>query len=345
MTSQHLHCDIFCKIIDNFGDAGVCWRLSRQLAREHGWRVRLWIDDPSPIALLAPGQQFVEVCHWTGNFEGVKTADIVIEAFACELPPRYIETMKVRHPVWINLEYLSAEDWVTGCHGLPSPQHGLQKFFFFPGFASGTGGVLRERDYAVLPASTFVDTLEVSLFCYANPALPELLIAWCDGTTEVICHVADGLTRQQVEIWLGMPFETGSTIKRGHLTLHALPFLSQDDYDRLLARCHLNFVRGEDSFVRAQWAERPFVWQIYPQADGAHWPKLDAFLDRYAKVDVGGTALCNFWKAWNGAGTLDWPAFATQLPKLSAAAPFWAHQISAHGDLAGNLVKFCASRL
>ena len=40
-------------------------------------------------------------------------------------------------------------------------------------------------------------------------------------------------------------------------------------------------VRGEDSFVRAQWAALPFVWQAYPQADAAHLTKVAAFLDRY----------------------------------------------------------------
>ena len=345
VPSQPILCDIFCTVIDNLGDAGVCWRLARQLAREHDWRIRLWIDNPAPIARIAPDQQLVEVCHWLGDFEDVESADVVIESFACDLPPRYIEAMKGRRPVWINLEYLSAEDWVAGCHGLPSPQHGLQKFFFFPGFVSGTGGLLREGDYAVLPASTFVDTLEISLFCYTNPALPELLIAWRDGTTDVVCHVADGLPRQQVESWLGTPFETVSTVKRGHLTLHALPFLPQDDYDRLLGRCHVNFVRGEDSFVRAQWAERAFVWQIYPQSDAAHFTKLQAFLDLYEKVDAGETALRAFWFAWNGRGKLNWPEFAATLPVQTRRATAWSSDISTHGDLAMNLVKFCASRL
>ena len=40
--------DVFCRVVDNYGDAAVCWRLARQLADEHGARVRLWID------LLAP---------------------------------------------------------------------------------------------------------------------------------------------------------------------------------------------------------------------------------------------------------------------------------------------------
>jgi hypothetical protein len=333
-------CDIFCTVIDNLGDAGVCWRLARQLSGEHGWRVRLFIDDPAPIALLAPAQHTVEVRKWEDDFEAVAPADVVIEAFACNPPPSYIRGMVVRDkpPVWLNLDYLSAEAWVTSCHGLPSPQVDMEKYFFFPGFVAGTGGLLREKDYAVPPTPTFGgENLEISLFCYANPQLPTLLAVWRDGERPVLCHVCDGLPRRQVEAWLG----TALPAHCGNLRLEALPFLPQTDYDALLARCHLNFVRGEDSFVRAQWAERPFVWQIYPQADDAHFAKLDAFLNHYTSEP----AARRFFHAWNGDGTLDWPAFAATLPALTAHAPEWAARIQAHGDLAGNLVKFCAARL
>jgi len=347
MPIAHTSCDIFCAVIDNLGDAGVCWRLARQLAAEYSWLVRLWIDNPAPIALLAPNQQVVEVRPWTGNFAGIEAADIVIEAFACNLPTTYVAAMQTRQhpPVWLNLEYLSAEDWVAGCHGLPSPQAGLQKFFFFPGFVPGTGGLLREHAYAAPPAPTFDRLLEISLFCYDNPQLPALLAAWCDGERPIHCQVCAGLPQRQVGAWLGESFLTGTTVNRGALTLHALPFLTQTDYDTLLGRCHLNFVRGEDSFVRAQWAERPFVWQAYPQAEDAHLAKLDAFLKLYTD-DAAARA---FFRAWNGGGWLDWPAqwstFAARLPALAAAAPGWAQRITGLGDLAHNLVSFCRDRL
>ena len=337
MKTGQLRCDIFCAVIDNLGDAGVCWRLARQLAVEHGWRVRLWIDDPAPVALLAPGQAVVEVRKWEGDLTGVAPAEVVIEAFACELPPRYVAAMKARPPVWLNLEYLSAEDWVAGCHALPSPQGGLAKHFFFPGFVPGTGGLLREKDLAVPPAPTFDGPLEISLFCYDNPQLPALLAAWRDGDQPVLCHVCDGLPRRQVERWLGGPFP--ATV--GKLQLDALPFLPQVDYDALLVRCHLNFVRGEDSFVRAQWAERPFVWQSYPQAGDAHLAKLDAFLKLYTDDAAAGA----FFRAWNGIGPLDWPAFAARLSELAAHAPGWAWRVASHGDLATNLARFCSARL
>ncbi|MHB1359110.1 MAG: elongation factor P maturation arginine rhamnosyltransferase EarP [Rhodocyclaceae bacterium] len=400
---QDISCDIFCAVIDNLGDAGVCWRLARQLAREHGWRVRLWIDDPSPLERLAPDRQAipVEVRRWQGDLPATHPADVVIEAFACELPPRYVAAMATlpRPPVWLNLEYLSAEDWVAGCHTLPSPHPRLPliKYFFFPGFVPGTGGLLRECPFAipllasgatgavpmlaadladavpmlaadladavpmlaadpadaVPPAPTFGETLEVSLFCYDNSALPALLEAWRDGDAPVRCRVADGLPRQQVESWLGEPFPSGCRHARGALELDAQPFFSQDGYDQLLAACQLNFVRGEDSLVRAQWAERPFVWQAYPQTNGAQRAKLDALLERYCALLDTSTAVAThaFWQAWNGQGDIaariaeTWPVFRAALPALAAQAPRWARQIAAHGDLAANLVKFCQSKL
>lgn len=348
-------CDIFCAVIDNLGDAGVCWRLARQLAREHGWRVRLWIDDPSPLERLAPDRHAipVEVRRWQGDLPGIQPADVVIEAFACELPGAYLAAMAAlpRPPVWLNLEYLSAEAWVADCHALPSPHPRLPliKYFFFPGFVPGTGGMLRERDFAVPAEPTFGEQLDVSLFCYNNPALPALLKTWRDGKELVRCQVADGLPRQQVEDWLGEPFPTGCQQLRGALALHAQPFLPQDGYDQLLAASQLNFVRGEDSLVRAQWVERPFVWQAYPQVNGAHHAKLDALLACYCgKLEARtATATRAFWQAWNGHGDIasSWSAFRTVLPALAAHAPGWARQIAAHGDLATNLVKSCQSKL
>ncbi len=349
-----VRCDLFCRVIDNLGDAAVCWRLARQLALEHGWAMRLWIDDPTPIDVLAPDHGFlpVEIRRWTPDFPDADPAQIVIEAFACELPARYVERMArlSRPPVWINLEYLSAEDWVPGCHGQPSPHPtlGLVKYFFFPGFVPGTGGLILERD-ANFGRHGIGSTLSVSMFCYQNPALPELLDTWAKGNEPVLCRVADGLPRRQVADWLEVAFEPGASVRRGSLELIALPFVPQPDYDRILGGSDLNFVRGEDSFVRAQWARRPFVWQAYPQADGAHRAKLEAFLSLFGRALPADRriAMAEFHRAWNGFGSVvaAWPAFRAALPALAAHAAPWAETIATPGNLAENLVRFCAERL
>jgi uncharacterized repeat protein (TIGR03837 family) len=357
-------CDLFCRVVDNLGDAGVCWRLARQLTVEHDWAVRMWIDDPAPLAGLRPGidpiravqiVDGVEIHRWpTADFPDVVPGDVIIEAFACDLPSSFVTAMAARdrQPVWINLEYLSAEDWVRGCHGLSSPHPALPltKYFFFPGFSADTGGLIRERDLPAPMPRAADQELVVSMFCYQNPALPKLLDLWAKGSESIVCHVAEGFPRQQVEQWAQSGFPVGSTIDRGALKLVAAPFVSQPAYDSRLADCDLNFVRGEDSFVRAQWAERAFVWQIYPQVEDSHFEKLDAFIHLFGQELPGEAtreAMADFWRAWNGRGDLasTWPAYRGVLPRLTFHARQWSGKLAQHGDLAGNLVRFCVERI
>ena len=157
--ADRLDWDIFCTVIDNYGDIGVCWRLARQLAAEHDCRVRLWVDDLQVFQPLCPQldpqlaiQQVlgVEIRRWETPFPEITPGNIVVEAFACNIPDGFVTAMARREPrpVWINLEYLSAENWVAECHALPSPHPRLPltKYFFFPGFTCDTGGLLREND-------------------------------------------------------------------------------------------------------------------------------------------------------------------------------------------------------
>lgn len=395
-------CDIFCTVIDNYGDIGVCWRLSRQLASEYGIAVRLWVDNLAALQRIWPeadaaqsSQQVagVVVRQWTAAgasgvpWSSVAPAALVIEAFGCQLPLLYIEAMAQRAPqsLWINLEYLSAEEWVGDCHGLasPQPQGHPPKYFFFPGFAANTGGLLRERDLLqqrqafqrepAAAARLFADWgladlpagLLVSLFAYENRALPKLLDAWSRSGQPVVCLVPEGRLLGVIEGFFGGAKSKPRDVRqRGALTVAVLPFLRQDEYDQLLWSCDINFVRGEDSFVRAQWAARPFVWHIYPQPESAHWPKLEAFLDRYRATLEGlgavydksraplpadaSRALADFWRGWNGGGeeiATAWQALEPWMPALREAAPVWPDEQATRGNLAAALVQFCANNV
>ena len=361
--------DIFCKVVDNYGDIGTCWRLAQQLAFEYNANVRLWIDNIESFSCLCPSLSIdvsrqhvgpIEIRHWKSDFPTVDVADVVIEAFACDLPQVYIEGMTRRAvaPVWINLEYLSAEDWVEDCHLMQSPQSrsSLKKHFFFPGFTSKTGGLLRERDLDSLRAafgptvaagflrslgvdSKTDDELQISLFCYDNPALPRLLQCWADGRTSVCVLAATGAATEQVSVWFGEEFSADRKLQRRSLTVHALPFLSQSHYDRLLWACDINFVRGEDSFVRAQWAERPFVWQIYPQAQNGQLVKLTAFLTRYLDNFEHSDVVRRFWQAWNGVGDIEsaWHGFVANRKSIQEHGKVWVNQLDQTADLANNL--------
>lgn len=368
--------DIFCTVVDNYGDIGICWRLARQLVAEHGFAVRLWVDDLASFARIQPeidpalDEQTcagVTIRHWADPFPACDAADVVIETFACHLPPAYVAAMRARavKPVWVNLEYLSAEEWVEGCHQLPSPQTGLQKYWYFPGFTERTGGVMGEATMrAVRAAWSAQDRANwlarharvepgawvVSLFAYENPAVSGLLAQWEQSDRPIHVLLPEGRLLPQVRAALDSPeLAAGQSVQRSALTLTCLPMLPQEDYDRLLWSCDLNFVRGEDSFVRAQWAALPFVWHIYPQDDEVHHVKLEAFMDRYcADLDVASAqALRDFWCAWNrGEGAdLAWPAFAAALPALQRHAQKWANRLTANGDLAANLVKFVLGKV
>jgi len=297
-------------------------------------------------------------------FGAADVADIVIEFFACDIPPGYIRAMAecTPRPVWLNLEGLTAETWVEGCHTLssPHPSMSLTKYFFFPGFTSRTGGLLAEsglerqrsefqNDPAAMASflghfgvsAAEMASLKVSLFCYPQAPVAELFAAWQRNPQAVTCLVPEGVASAAVEAFLGRPPTVGASATRGALTVRVLPFVPQPDYDRLLWACDLNFVRGEDSFVRAQWAARPFIWHIYPQDENLHHVKLKAFLHVYAGATAHLQALS---LGWNDATTVDWstiwPAFAADMPEIAEKAVDWQRQMLANGDLSSNLLKF-----
>jgi uncharacterized repeat protein (TIGR03837 family) len=379
--------DVFCKVVDNYGDAAVCWRLSRQLALEHGHALRLWIDRPEALQALCPAVDAalsrqrvdgVEILLWREGQAFDEAADVVVEGFGCGLPPAYCEALASRPGggVWIVLEYLSAEPWVATHHGLPSPHPRLpvRRYYFFPGVVPGTGGVLRAADDAARQSAFEADpgavsrfwtaagfpppaqhACRVSLFGYENAALAPLLAAWAGAERQTVLAVPAGRLRAQVTAFLGTAaVADGQVVRRGALEVRFLPFLPQPTYDELLWASDWNFVRGEDSFVRAQWAARPFVWHIYPQAEAAHQAKLKAFLACYCRGLAPGpaAALEAFWQAWNApqgpaqAGmAAAWERLVRETPALRAHAASWAVELGNLGDLAGNLAHFCRERL
>lgn len=358
--------DIFCKVIDNHGDTGVCWRLAADLA-SRGEAVRLWIDDPSPLAWMSPqGAPGVDVRHWTPDADWPAPADVgdtVVEAFGCTLPDAFVARMATAPvpPAWINLEYLTAEAFAERQHGLPSPIFhgpgaGLVKRFHHPGFTAGTGGLLRERDLPARQAAfdaarwlaghgitTRPGERRIALFCYEPPALPALLQQLRDSRQPTRLLVAAGRATQAVrnalesEISSQIGLQSSSNLESS-LSISYLPWLTQAEFDQLLWAADINFVRGEDSLVRAIWAGKPFVWQLYPQDDGAHHAKLDAWLAMLgAPPDL--QALYHCWNG-NGAGPLPLLDGAGWQPVFTALR----ERLAAQDDLATQLLRHAAKK-
>lgn len=393
-THKHMHWDLFCKVVDNYGDAGVCWRLACGLARA-GAAVRLWIDDPALVAWMAPGgEPGVEVIDVSDpaavrSAVATRAPDVLVEAFGCDPAPERVARFAAdiaasgRARPWINLEYLSAEPYVERLHTLPSPVFrgpgaGLTKHFFYPGFTPATGGLLREPDLAArrgafdraawLAAQGIAWRGEpvVTLFCYEPRALPALLAAWAGGAEPIRLLVTAGRAARAVRAALpalgvgtspvrgGLEVGAQATtdpgpapttdvateVVTGRLAVTFLPLLTQAAFDELLWAGDFNFVRGEDSLVRAIWAGAPFAWQIYPQDDDAHHVKLEALLDAVAAP----AALRRFHAAWNGVedASVVWPDAATR-GEWAAAARAARLRLAAQDDLVTQLLKFTAT--
>ena len=386
---------IFCSVVDNFGDIGICWRLARQLAHEHQWQVQLYVDDLASFAKICPQVKVdvasqtifgIQVVLWhTDLVEGwqadfteqadLATPDVVIEALACTVPEAYLQRVAKQNPqaLWLNFEYLSAEDWVEGCHGLPSPQSQvpLTKYFFFPGFTSATGGLLRERDIVQQAQNLQHDSnaqaafwqkigiddalayqRRISLFAYgqANIAswltqlqldnLRTLLLVPQGVLAEQICSIYPELASQQTAI---------KRLALGQLTIMVMPFIAQQDYDLLLACCDINFVRGEDSVIRAHWAGRPFIWQIYRQEEQAHRQKLNDFLAKQLALATPelGALLQKAHDLWDLE--LDfaeiWPEYLNNIDEIQKHTLNWQQFLTQQQDLASNLVRFAEKKL
>ncbi len=341
--------DIFCRVIDNHGDLGVCWRLAADLAGR-GEQVRLWADDTSMLDWMAPrGCANVEVHAWDAPVD-TEPGDVVVEAFGCALDAPYEAAIaraaqaRGRAPAWINLEYLSAEPWVERCHALPSPvmsgpARGLAKRFFYPGFTPATGGLLREP--GLLEARAVFDREAwlaaqgiawggerlVSLFCYEPPGLPALLHALAADPRPTRLLVTAGRADAAVRHWQAAGGDAG------RLAIDFLPLLAQQQFDRLLWSCELNCVRGEDSVVRALWAGAPLLWHVYPQEDGAHWAKLDAFLDV-----LGAPADLRAWhRCWVGGDAAPGPL---DLDGWGRVLQPGCQRLAAAADLTSRLLAF-----
>ena len=386
---------LFCRVIDNFGDIGVSWRLVRQLQQEQGLQVVLWVDDVQALQALLPEADVstrhacyegITVLQWqeahvTDLMQETPAADVVIETFACDVPQAVRLWMVGKPILWLNLEYLTAETWVDDVHLLPSLQgNGVKKYFFCPGFSDKTGGVSYEQDLLAqerpvnsekqlqlrqqfgLP--TFVDSVHVYVFGYADAMWPKWLRMWRDGTQKTVVWLAQGGLLADLQNHfpeLKALQQVGDKVSLQQVTVCLVPFVAQSKFDQVLQAADVSVVRGEDSVLRALWQGRVFWWQIYRQEDNAHHVKLQAFWQRCRTHGQGLQAACDetVWQAHqalsdelNGVRELDdveraqaWTTVLQQQAQLMAVLQMWRAQLWQQQSLATQLANFMRLQL
>jgi uncharacterized repeat protein (TIGR03837 family) len=383
---------LFCRVVDNFGDAGVCWRLARQLQSEHGFEVSVFIDAPQTLAAIAPGIAWdraaafdtvgpgLRALSWRPEDESAMLARahpdprVLVSGFGCDLPAsaRALAGRPQHPPLWINLEYLSAEPWVEAFHGRPSPKpgDGAVEHFYFPGFTTGTGGLLRESrleqtrqsfisspECAEFLARLGIDAADrrarISLFCYPDAPLAAWFETLRTGERPSRVLVAQPCAAAAFSAAGADP--RAGRFASGALLLERLPMLSQYDYDRLLWCCDLNLVRGEDSWIRAHWARRPFIWQPYPQQAMGHLAKLEAFIGQIDAMTgpASKPALnraANMMRAWSAGPHADqlahcWQHYIEAIDAIALLHERWAQGLVTQSGLAERLVEFIEDQL
>lgn len=304
--------DIFCEIIDNFGDIGVVYRISKELKKIfQNVRIRMVLnrlEEFKAINKKVKDADFQEIdgliCvtekYVKENAETFGTADVFIEAFGCNVPEEYIKRAKENSKLWINLEYLSGEKWIEDFHLCESliDSKTLKKIFYMPGFSEKSGGViidsgfLERKEYGknnreevlkkYFPNVDIKDKLIGTVFSYEKN-FDNLLEVLKDYKKETLLILMGEKTQKSFSEILQKKLREnfGKIIKYGKITMMYADFLSQEEYEEVISAADFNFTRGEDSFVRGILLEKPFMWHIYLQEEKAHMDKIKAFTERF----------------------------------------------------------------
>lgn len=308
--------DIFCEIIDNYGDIGVVYRTAKELQKIFPKsKIRAFLnrlDEFKKInsqVLDLPSQnidgiEYITFDYLRDNANELLTAQVIIEAFGCQIPEEYMEIAYDNSELLINLEYLSAEDWIEDFHLQSSPlgRGKLKKVFFMPGFTEKSGGVITDSNYLeriqrVLENKEFYEKKYLSdiedrenkivgtLFSYEKNFTPLLEDLKKLDKDVVILAMGEKTQDSLRKILKNFSIEDfRNSLKYGKIEIRFLNFLNQEEYEELINIVDFNFVRGEDSFIRAVLTGKPYMWHIYCQEEYAHMDKIEGFLDKYRRV-------------------------------------------------------------
>ncbi len=316
---------ILSHVVDNFGDAGVALRLARALSLLNK-KVVLWCDQPNLILKMLGEEKktnsFSILNFNEKNKDGLnlKKGDVLVEMFSFPLPSWVNEKIEnnLEEWVWLQVEYLGVEEWVVDCHLKPSPQKNNRvKYFYFPSILKNAGALNVEKENNLNHFKNKNKKFTLNAFFYYSQPF------------ENLTYFLNQEFKEKVEIinWV-----------------NSKEFVSQKTFDSYLNSADLNLIRGEDSFVQGIFAQKPFLWQAYPQENKAHFVKVESFLKHflpYADFEIQQTlekAFC----FWNGIekNFNDWEFLFDHWALWEKAVVDFSKSIKKPKNLAEDLVDF-----
>ncbi len=306
--------DIFCDIIDNYGDIGIVYRLSKELSLNN-YNVRIFVNKLHEVTKLIENfdeklsyQKIEEIEFYNlDNFSVDKGGEVIIEAFGTNLPDSYVENLNPNSKIIINLEYLTAESWALDFHlkNSISPKSFIEKVFYMPGFVKNSGGIILDSNYLEIS-----NNIRNNKKKYFNEFYRKLNLKYNEESYYIniftytwkfkpFLESIKNLDKKFVFFILDKKIEIPEVLPN-NIEIYTLDYMKQKDFDIFINLADFNFIRGEDSIIRTILSEIPFVWNIYPQEEDYHLLKLEAFLDRYVNKES------NFYK-------MNW-SFNSKLP-------------------------------
>ena len=344
---------VFCDVIDNYGDAGFCLRLCRDLCNKK-YQVRFFCNNLNTLKQIYTKEDqsnpLLEIKTWPSNSEDFTPTKVIIQAFSVRLPSQLNQKIKEANSLVINLDYLTAEKFAEDCHKLSSFADGIQSYFFFPGFTNKTGGLIIENNLLrLIKEEKGKETSKISLFSYENERLPKIISLLNKLDKEFDVQIFEGKTLDNFNKVFKHNLEVNKVLKNNKLTYKAIKMVNQDEYDSILLNSDLNLVRGEDSIVRAMLIGKPFLWNIYPQKDNYHITKIEALFDLmkiYCTNKQAVEKLRSITLFYNGADInidqFDICYFCKEWKDLSKE---WSNHLISLGSLTDNLIAFLKEKI
>ena len=304
--------DIFCEIIDNFGDIGVVYRISKELKKIfQNVRIRIVLNRLEEFKAINKKVKDTDYQEIDGlicvtekyvkeNIETFGVSDVFIEAFGCNVSEEYVKAAKENSKLWINLEYLSGEKWIEDFHLCESliDSKTLKKIFFMPGFSEKSGGVIIDSGFLERMKFGKENRDEVFKKYFKDFDLKDKFIGTVfsyEKNFENLLETLKNYEKETVLLLMGektqksfseilkknLTEDYGNIVKYGKITMIYSDFFSQEEYEEIISASDFNFTRGEDSFVRGIILGKPFMWHIYLQEEKAHMDKIKAFTERF----------------------------------------------------------------